>query len=615
MDNLSTRVLKDTTDLVSFYNDNVSFREKFNRIIAVRPNIPFRGRPLKFYFKVLTTISPHHKKYYSSFTGTPEQVEEFFGKYESRVDGQDLENALEKSKNKELAVFEKKDEGELDQLEKKPRGEEKTKGYLDFLHKKDKEEAEVASVEPMLPVKESKIKEKVEKPAETEKSHPKYSTDEKINKLNQVLGVPAQKTEIIKPATYQPIKTSELILPSTNSLPKKDIEREPDKFSTPEVILTTKEDTAPPSIIHPKANTPSLAKNLGVKAEIAIKKFITRHPLVTASTISTIIGGVVGASSGGGLIGASAGAMLGGVIPPFLNPQSILGKIGMPLLKGGGGSLLKGAVGTAAGATNPVGLALLAASLAPTIMKKASQVVKYSVIIVLALFVGLGFMFDFLKSSAPVSPVAQASPLTPTPIISGTPTPPISGSPTPTPSVSPTPEGNLRLAILNQFGITLNGFDQQHLQWAYTKLLDISRTRFIEFTRGTIITAVLGTASEQTGYHAVNLAQYAGQELFQVILTHELSHVVRNDNLHSSILWDEHLLVLRSEGAITEYARTACMGSDTASEDYADMITYYLNPNANAQTALCAGTQSNPYNNGGHPEHRRVVERILGGYP
>ncbi|MBI1981984.1 MAG: hypothetical protein HYW64_02035 [Candidatus Levybacteria bacterium] len=208
----------------------------------------------------------------------------------------------------------------------------------------------------------------------------------------------------------------------------------------------------------------------------------------------------------------------------------------------------------------------------------------------------------------------------------GTPGTPAAGPQQPHPTSPPNPPitppaapSDLRQAISGQFGITMNGFDQQHLQWAWDKLWDVSRTNFITLVRGTTITA--SSDSEQTGCKTIRLAQYGPQELFNVALIHELGHIILNCS-KAYAYEQEHAGVWRTEGGVTRYAQTACTyppqnrGSwQFRSEDYAEMITYYLNPTAWAQTARCAGRQLNPYLNNGYPLHYNLAKKVLGAYP
>lgn len=189
--------------------------------------------------------------------------------------------------------------------------------------------------------------------------------------------------------------------------------------------------------------------------------------------------------------------------------------------------------------------------------------------------------------------------------------------------VTPNTAGGLRAAIINELGITMNGFDVPHLEWAYKKLTDVSETtNFKNYITGTTITAIPdGSGSERWAPKQLRLAQYPSNALFNVILVHELGHVIREDNLRDTILWNDHLEAYRNDGPITNYARTACTypasqqteGARQA-EDFAEMVTYYLNSAELPRTATCAnsGESGNPpYQNGGFPAHYNVMGRLL----
>lgn len=165
----------------------------------------------------------------------------------------------------------------------------------------------------------------------------------------------------------------------------------------------------------------------------------------------------------------------------------------------------------------------------------------------------------------------------------------------------------------------MTGFPRQNMEWAWQKLWDVSNTNFINLVRGTRIRVVLPRYTQQTGCRSVDLGAFSSEELFKVVLVHELGHVIRNCNLDSVNKKDEHFSVWQQEGGVTGYARTACTyGSPGTfqyiSEDYAEMITYYLNPSANEQTASCAGTAPNPYSGGRYRLHFTVARDILGTY-
>lgn len=175
----------------------------------------------------------------------------------------------------------------------------------------------------------------------------------------------------------------------------------------------------------------------------------------------------------------------------------------------------------------------------------------------------------------------------------------------------PTGSSALQSDIFSRFGVTMSGFDQQHLLWAWEKFSDVSHTNFINLIHG--VTINVGTSgSEQVNNNTIILQQLS-EEQFKVVLTHELGHIIR---------WrtDSHIAELRSaistEGYLTRYSTNApsCTGSDNFNEDYAEMIAYYLNPNSRAQTTIRCSGEENPYLNRNHQLHYTIAREILGNY-
>ncbi len=183
---------------------------------------------------------------------------------------------------------------------------------------------------------------------------------------------------------------------------------------------------------------------------------------------------------------------------------------------------------------------------------------------------------------------------------------------------SPLPSGDIQQSIKDQFGITMNGFDQTHLQWAWEKFCGSANTKFNQLVKGSTIEAIAGL-SQQIGCFkgtSVQLGQYQPKALFQFILTHELGHVIRNCHPRNIILYSKHIEAYNSEGAVSYYGghAAACTGSDNLSEDYADMIAYYVNPEAGIATVKCApnATPPNPYFVAkDKPAHHNVVKGVL----
>lgn len=175
-----------------------------------------------------------------------------------------------------------------------------------------------------------------------------------------------------------------------------------------------------------------------------------------------------------------------------------------------------------------------------------------------------------------------------------------SGTGSETGTTPPNYPADLRQAIIDKFGIYMNNFSQQHLKWAWEKYWDVSGSRFNELVKGSIVTSQgAGGYSSQVGCpgsESVRLGEYATESFFKFILIHELGHVVRNCNSRERIQYTAHLNALAAEGAVSYYGANAsyCTGSDNPSEDYADMIAYYLTPSAGLATARCDPDQNRP---------------------
>lgn len=185
------------------------------------------------------------------------------------------------------------------------------------------------------------------------------------------------------------------------------------------------------------------------------------------------------------------------------------------------------------------------------------------------------------------------------------------------------PTGDPRQAMIDEFDITMEGFSGEHLTWAREKLWEVSNTKFIDLVRGTTIQAVSSGSHQKgcRGSHSsgvdVDLQQFP-QEFFKFLLIHELGHIVRNCNDRATIQYDEHINAHNSEGGVSYYGNNAssCTGSDNLSEDYADMIAYYLSPSAGLSTVSCDPIQNrpNPFfskNPTDFPTHLKVAQTVL----
>lgn len=202
--------------------------------------------------------------------------------------------------------------------------------------------------------------------------------------------------------------------------------------------------------------------------------------------------------------------------------------------------------------------------------------------------------------------------------------------PTPpyTPGDSNHSDCDYRCAIKKEFNITVRGyFTQDTLSWFWTKLWDISQTNFPSLISGTTIDSTGG----DKGYSGITptgieLANYRYEYLVKLIFIHEFGHWIYYHRDGKNFVKEHALLVAQNdpnETPVTKYARPVdaaghvCSGFSTywVREDYADMVAYYLNPETTGKVAaVCAGVETNPYLNGGHPGHRRIAEMIFGSF-
>lgn len=206
-----------------------------------------------------------------------------------------------------------------------------------------------------------------------------------------------------------------------------------------------------------------------------------------------------------------------------------------------------------------------------------------------------------------------------------TPTGPAQSGVHPTaPAVDP---ARLKDSLISQFGITMDGFDNTRLQWAWEKLWDVSNTNFIQLVRDAVIKAVPAGISQQLFCPgrgvAVELRQYGDEQIFKYALIHELGHVIRNCPVSISNHASDHDNAFTREGGVTYYANHAasCTGGVNKSEDYAEMIARYLLPNTTIQIVVakpergCTPPSTESVNlQRDKPLHYNVARSVLGDY-
>jgi hypothetical protein len=223
-----------------------------------------------------------------------------------------------------------------------------------------------------------------------------------------------------------------------------------------------------------------------------------------------------------------------------------------------------------------------------------------------------------VQVGAPTGPTPTCAPTSDL-LLSTTPPPaPIDSPGGNRPEAPPVEPGNLRQAIIDKFGITMNGYSNQYMQWAWERLWEVSHTNFDELVKGSIINITNPADTHQsdcpnTGKAAVFLGAFGDAKLFKHVLTHELGHVIANCHPRGQVQREAHLKAFVAEGGVSDYGRNAhsCTGSDNISEDYAEMIAYYLNPGYAVSTVRCYPAQ-NPNMSTNFTLHYKVAKDILG---
>lgn len=184
----------------------------------------------------------------------------------------------------------------------------------------------------------------------------------------------------------------------------------------------------------------------------------------------------------------------------------------------------------------------------------------------------------------------------------------------PVPSIS----GDPYTAVENQFGVTIQrSLPEDYAVWAWEKLWEVSKTSFTTRVKGTVVGRA-DDGSFMDGCKKINLRGTYNRSTFRVIFVHEMGHIIRSCSEPSYA--DEHNIARAAEGQLTNYSQALCSYKDKTktdwnyeSENYAEMIAYYLNPEATAQTGCEPGP--NPFANGTHPQQYTVVQQILGPFP
>lgn len=161
---------------------------------------------------------------------------------------------------------------------------------------------------------------------------------------------------------------------------------------------------------------------------------------------------------------------------------------------------------------------------------------------------------------------------------------------TPSTDAPPVDDANLKQALIDTFGITMNGFDSTHLRWAWEKLHEMNDTTYPSLLQGTVVQATSGISSQVGcfgGGTSLNLGQYVPEAFFKFIIVHEFGHVIQACTPREKSKVVEHANAFATEGAISYYSghTQSCTGlTNGANEDYADTLAYYFNPAAGSSS-------------------------------
>lgn len=206
-------------------------------------------------------------------------------------------------------------------------------------------------------------------------------------------------------------------------------------------------------------------------------------------------------------------------------------------------------------------------------------------------------------------------------------------------SVQPPPasanQQQLHDDILNKFGLDMDvSLPYSYLKWAWEKLWNVSNTRFLELIRGlqnNVIQVIRsdGPYNEQATCTTIRMSGQSSatgqpypESLFKVVFIHELSHIIENCNSANSGFSKLQDSVPAKEEYLTSYSQNslacAVTRTDNLKEDYAESVSYYLNPEFPEQDiGICASFRPkdslNPYNRNTSEIHKQIMTEVLGG--
>ncbi len=195
---------------------------------------------------------------------------------------------------------------------------------------------------------------------------------------------------------------------------------------------------------------------------------------------------------------------------------------------------------------------------------------------------------------------------------------------------------DIQKAIQEKFHLVVYDSDPKKTQscWLWKKLWDISNTKFnallptnypIYIGKDRDGNNIGVSVTSNDGY--TNLRNQDNELNFDIIAFHELSHAIDKNNPTSKSHRSDLNSIWDKEGGITEYGNIGssppCGGDayskdNATGEDYAEMLTYYLNPKGTESTdcppSLRLHPGENPYDHNRYPLHKQLAKTILGAY-
>ena len=178
--------------------------------------------------------------------------------------------------------------------------------------------------------------------------------------------------------------------------------------------------------------------------------------------------------------------------------------------------------------------------------------------------------------------------------------------------IAPAPPSDVKQAIIDKWGITLN-LPQNQIDLAWEEFHEIDCTGFLQDIQGTVVGSWGNEYAQQfncpgQGGSQVMFSSNWSGEFMKAILVHELTHVWQFCSEKGEANRIANGSAFGEEGGVTNYSRTGC-GFDVSllNEDHADTIALYLNPEQGELT--CGGGRPNPFAGGGFPIHRGVAEQ------